>query len=111
MTPCLQSRRTKTLKALFGVAYTKNWRNLRSLVVPKLYRVGPVSKQKRRVSRKETNGIKMDGKHYDQERSNIHPWTCVIQRPKANFTFQCLRYPFHCQFLAIFLTVKKIKFE
>ena len=31
VTPCLQSRRGKTLKALPGVAYTENWRNFRSL--------------------------------------------------------------------------------
>ena len=35
-TPCLQSRRGKTLKALSGVAYTENWRNFRSLKCPEV---------------------------------------------------------------------------
>ncbi len=37
-TPCLQSRKRKTLNAFAGVAYTENHRNSRSLTVPKLYR-------------------------------------------------------------------------
>jgi hypothetical protein len=36
VTPCLQSRRGKTLKALSGVAYTENWRNFRSLKCPEV---------------------------------------------------------------------------
>src|ERR1700746_662066 len=37
--PCLQSRWGKTLKALFGGAYTENRRNFRSPIVAKLYRI------------------------------------------------------------------------
>ena len=36
VTPCLQSRLGKTLKALSGVAYTENWRNFRSLKCPEV---------------------------------------------------------------------------
>jgi hypothetical protein len=36
VTPCLQSRRGKKLKALSGVAYTETWRNSRSLKCPEV---------------------------------------------------------------------------
>jgi len=36
VTPCLQSRRGKTLKALSGVVYTENWRNSCSLKCPEV---------------------------------------------------------------------------
>src|SRR2546422_7330432 len=36
VTPCLQSRREKTLKALSGVAYTENRRDFRSLKCPEI---------------------------------------------------------------------------
>ena len=44
----------KTLTALPGVAYTNCQRNFRSSIVPKLYRVGLVPKQGRRVLERQT---------------------------------------------------------
>ena len=41
VTPCLQSRRGKTLKALSGVAYTETGEIVALLNVPKLHRTIP----------------------------------------------------------------------
>jgi len=43
-TPCLQSRRGKTLKCFVGVAYTDHERNFRSPNIPKLYRISAAAK-------------------------------------------------------------------
>jgi len=82
------------------------------------------------VPRKETNRTKMglrsnindfnadgvSGRH----RSSPHngdlyfssgSWRLVIQLQKTNFTFKTLPYPLHCQFLALFRAVKKIKVD
>ncbi len=58
---------------------------------------------------KETNRIRM-GPGSIRASGKQHPsWTRVILLPMANFTFKSLRYPLHCQSLALFRAVEKIK--
>jgi hypothetical protein len=109
LTPYLQSRPGKILTALAGVAYADNRQDSRSPDVPKLYRVGRVWNQERRVPRKEPNSIKMGPGSIRARAKHQRSCTREIQLPKANFTFESLRYPLHCQFLALFRAVEKIK--
>jgi hypothetical protein len=92
LTPCLQSRLGKTLNAFAGVAYTENWQNSRSLIVPKLYRVlltGPLLAEprvnvvkSRRPYSQQTSSV--ETKDMSQSRNqSVRPMPAMISRKRG----------------------------